>query len=908
VTNTVRAGDAGAASPLPELVVPGPDTSAVERVLLLAGVLGERSAIEAADECLTYAELGTRIRLLAAEIATALEGQPGRPVGILAEQGTRSVAAMFAVYAAARPAVVLDSQLPEERLRQIAAQAGLAMVLVDDERRSIAEEFPGVTVRGLLPENPDADPAAVELPASCPDDPVSLVFTSGSTGQPKGVVWSNRTVLAIGYTCRITLELTAEDRVAMVLPQTFAAGQMLVFAALFNGGTLCVREPRIHGIRDMAEWLTGVRVTTLHLTPSLLRALVEALPAGGVLDSVRLVTTAGEKVYGQDVLTARPYLRPDATFLNWMGSSETADLTTFPIRPGQDVPDGVLPAGYTTPLRRLSVIGDDGTELPTGESGVLHVTSEYLSLGYWQDPTGTARVFTRLPDGQIVFRMGDRARIDEDGLVHLLGRVDDAVKIRGYLVEPQEIENALRGFPEVADAVVRALPGADGVPQLVAWVVPDPHHLQTPSPAGVRKALAELLPAYMVPTAVVLLAEIPRNERSKVDVKQLPPPPERGEPVPPATTTESELADIWAPILRLEVVGRDESFTALGGDSLAIEEMLAAVQTRFGILLTTADLAEHGSLSEFAELVDTARRGQSLTRTDTLVRLRSYGSRVPLFLFAGAGGAAALFDNLAAELSPDQPVYAFQVNGFENPGLPDWTINRAAQRYVKIINQVAPTGPVVLGGHSLGGLFTLRVAQLLGSQGREVPLVALLDTILPPAVRWEDGDDPAALSARLRHSRPYLFGNALANFLMPTTVRRRRREGAGQRSDGELLRSDQEGRPQRAYMRTRLRILTAGLNKLQMSERKDVFNLHGIGIAQFHRPQPWAGRALVFYSDENHDDPRWWDELLSGDHELHQIAAGHVAILKPPYVRQVAELLDQEIDRLPRTAPAPTGA
>jgi acyl-coenzyme A synthetase/AMP-(fatty) acid ligase/thioesterase domain-containing protein/acyl carrier protein len=889
---------AGGPDGLPELVLPGPHTGVLDRLAEVAGFLGDHDAIDAADGRLTYAELIDRIHALGAEMAPVLAGMSSvshggadvpRPVGVFAEQGTDSIAAMMAVMAAGHPCVVLDSQLPDARVRQIAEQAEVGLILADDTRRPIADAFPGsVVVRGLVPAGTDPRGGMPTSPPSSLDTPASLVFTSGTTGKPKGVVYTHRTVLACGYTSRIALSLTATDRVALVVPQAFAAGQIFVFGALLNVATLCVRDPRVHGIRDLAEWVQESRVTTMLCTPSLLRSLQGELGDDAVLDAMRLMITAGEKVFGKDVAAIRPHLTDHASFMNWMGSSETEALTSFEVPASAPVPDGVLPAGRVVPLRELTIRSPEGEVLPVGESGILHVTSAHMSAGYWQDPEGTARVFTELPDGQTTFRTGDRARLADDGILHLLGRADDAVKIRGNLVEPQEIETTLRSFPEVADAVVRAVPGRDEDMRLIAWVVPNPHHSSTPSPASVRSTLARLLPAYMVPSQVVMLTQVPRNERGKVAAAELPQPPARPEPVPPATPAETAMADIWTPILRLEAVGRDESFTALGGDSLAVEEMLAGVEQEFGVSLTTADLAEHASLEEFAALADAGRQGRTVTRADTLVRLHPSGTNTPVFCFAGAGGAAALFEPLTAELGPDQPVYAFQVNGFENPGMPDWTVTRAARRYVRIIEQVVPEGPVVLAGHSLGGLFALRVAQLLHDRQRDVPLLALLDTILPPAARTsDDGEGSRGRLAQLKRSVPVLVVRALGDFLQPTTLRRRRaarRDLPGPIADGGA-------RPQRAYLRTRLRVLGAGFGKYDYSERKDIFNLHGIGIAQFHKPRPWPGRTLVFLSEENHDDPRWWDALLPGTHEFHQVGANHVAVLKLPFVTQIAEPL-----------------
>ncbi|MBB3676995.1 alpha/beta fold hydrolase [Modestobacter versicolor] len=894
-TTDAETTTASALPDIPALVVPGPHTSVGERLTELARAVPDHPALVAADGRVTYAELADRAWALAAVLRETAAQLPDAdaehpcPIGVFAEQGVDSVVAMVAVMVAGHPCVVLDVQLPEARIALIAERAGIRVVLADAERHPLALDVPGVTAVLGVHQDPAAPGPVEPWPAPTLDTPASLIFTSGTTGQPKGVVYTHRTVLASGYTTGRSMRFTAADRVTLVLPQAFAAGQIIIFGALFNGSTLHVRDPRQHGMADLVRWLDEVQATTLHLTPSLLRAIKAALPSGAVLSSVRVVTTAGEKVYGRDVHDIRPHLGAHASFVNWLGSSETEAISAYEITATDPVPEGIIPAGRPVELREVSVRDDEGSEVPRGEVGVMHVISAYMSAGYWRDPAETARVFTALPDGRTLFRSGDRARFDEAGDLHVLGRTDDAVKIRGYLVAPEEVETALRRYPEIADAAVRAIPGADGELRLVAWVTPDPQH-RTPSAASVRTALTRVLPAWMVPSDVVVLGRIPRNERGKVAAAELPAPPPRPEPVPPATDGEASIEAIWARILRLDHVSRDESFTALGGDSLAVEEMLTTVGTSCGVQVSTADLAEHPTLAEFAELVGEAQRGTAVRRTGPLVRLHPGGTRPPVFCFAGAGGHAAFFEPLATALGADQPVYAFQVNGFENPGVPDWTVGQAARRYVRMIEEIAPTGPVVLAGHSLGGLFALRVAQLLGAAGRQVPLVTLLDTVLPPAARVSEQEGSPL--AALRRSRVRIAASVLLDFLTPTSVRRRRREPG--------VETDQAARPERAYLRTRLRILTAGLGTTtDLAARKDIFNLHGIGIAQVHRPRPWHGRTIVVLTDENQDDARWWGPLLRGEHEIVQVHCTHTAVLRWPYVTDIAARMSAVIDGLP---------
>jgi amino acid adenylation domain-containing protein len=830
---------------LPELRLPGPHHSVGDRLEEVAGALGDAVALESAGRSLTYRTLAEQVRALAGELTAETSTAP---VGVFAEQSVDSVVAMLGVMAAGRPCVVLDVRLPKARLVQVATRAGISVVLADDARRD-SPAFAGVCpVRSLLPGGPDVP--AGPLPAVTLDDAATIVYTSGSTGEPKGVVLRHATMLSTALIGRQRFGIEPGDGVSLVLPQAFAAGQEVVAMALLNGATLCVRDPRSTGRRELVDWLLTSRTTTLHVTPSLLRSVLGSLAPDELLTGVRLVTTCGEKVFGADAAAALRHLDRHGRFVNWLGSSETGMLATHEIVDGDVVPDGPLPAGHPVPTREVAVVGEDGAEVPSGTVGTMVVTSVYLPGGYWQEPAALADRFTALPDGRVRYRSGDRAQVTADGVLVLRGRADDAAKIRGYLVEPADVETAMRALPEVLDVVVRAVTDQTGEQRLVAWVVPDPTR-RTPSPAALRADTAGSMPDYMVPRDVVLLTDLPRNERGKVDVAALPAPPPRPAPTPPVTPTERRLERIWADILRLDHVWRDESFTALGGDSLSVEEMLERVRGDLGPRLVSGDLAENPTLQQFAAVVDQAAAVRRLPRTSNLVRLRQSGSGTSVFCFAGAGGAAAFFEEFAAGLGPQRRVGSIQAHGFENRGLPDWTIGRAARRALEAVEE-AGEGPLALVGHSLGGLIALRVAQLLTARGRSVSLLTLLDTFLPPAAKPADA---------------------------PRTM-------------GPV------GRPitARELWAMRLRILGAGIVRYEQAVHTEVFHQQGTRVARFHRAAPWSGPALVYLSQENPDDPAWWSSLLTGEIDVRRIATDHLGLLRPPYVGEVAAAVRAELD------------
>lgn len=804
-----------------------------ERFDEVAAAHGDLVAVVCGEEQITYRDLASRTTELAGGLTHCGEG----PIALDTDSSLDCVLAIVAVLVSGRPLVLLDSQLPEERRAAITAQA---------------------RAQRLSPHALPA-PAKTELPAVHESDCAVILFTSGSTGAPKSVIQGQRMWLNQGVDFHRTLNVGVGDRIGMALPISFGGGMDVVMHALLNGATLDVRDPREHGIGAVPQWITVNQLTTLHATPSLLRKIVaecQCVPDLH-LPHLRLVTTCGEAIHGRDVGTMRAVLGEHVDFCNLSGSSETGNLAFFLLLSGTAVPDRILPVGTPATNKNVQLLGDDGQPVTNGEIGEVFVESRYIAEGY---RTGEASRFVDLGDGLRRYHTGDLGRLDSDGILHLVGRSDDAVKIRGYLVEVAEIETAIRAHPGVYECAVlaRKAEGSGDADAIAVFYVGE----QAISAPQLRTHLAERLPSWMMPTHLVALDALPRTERGKVDRAQLSIPEHARNLESSRTPIEVEVAVQWALALGLDTVGRREDPFVLGADSLALHRVLAALAERYGTRVPVGVALADPSPAGIASRISSPARRSSLPPTAVMLDL----GEQPLWAFCGAGGNTSSFVPLARELAGEFSTFAVQQRGLESRALPDFTVTRMVDRHLATILRQQPRGPYRLVGHSLGGLLALETARLLTSLGRAVESLTILDTILPGSVVAQhvtmSADD---LRERLVATEEHRAVPSL-----------------------------------RDRLRTHWQVYSAGLIRRDPVIQEKVFWELGLRVGNRHHAGVWDGDATVYLTADNSDDPAWWASLVTGNLDTIRVPGDHLSVVRQPIVADVA-------NRIRAAASHPTG-
>ena len=680
------------------------------------------------DEQLTYYELNCRANQLAHYLQSLGVGSD-ELVGICLERSTNMIVGLLGILKAGGAYVPLDPEYPQERLSFMFRDAQISVLLT---QQSFVNKLPNHTAKVVcldsdahLIEECSQDNAITHVQST---NLAYVMYTSGSTGQPKGVEVVHRGVNRLLFGANYVY-LDATQTFLQLAPISFDACTFEIWGALVHGAKCVLFPGTIPTSQNLRQEIDKHGITILWLTAALFNSIID--DDSQALSGIKQLLIGGEALSISHVRKALEHL-PFTQIINGYGPTESTTFTCcYPIPRQIDANIESIPIGCPISNTQVYILDAYLQPVPIGVPGELHIGGAGLARGYLNRPELTDEKFIPKPfeaGGSRLYKTGDLARYLPDGNIEYLGRIDNQVKIRGFRIELGEIEAVLSQHKDVQVACVIVREDSPGEKRLVAYVVPQKQVTLTIS--ELRQFLANKLPGYMIPNAFVILESLPLTPNGKVDRHALKAPSQTRDSdkfIEARNKLELKLVQIWSKILKVDKIGVHDNFFDLGGHSLLASYLMAEIKQQFSKDLPLTTLFQNPTIEQLATII---QKDSVYFNSSCLVAIQSHGTNPPFFCVPGAGGRPFYFYHLGRYLGEDQPLYSFENDLYEKLGSIT-RIEDIASIYIAAMQTVQPQGPYFLGGHSYGGNVAFEMAQQLHKQGQKVALLAIIDSSAP---------------------------------------------------------------------------------------------------------------------------------------------------------------------------------
>jgi len=752
--------------PDPSLPISPPVYNLVgQQFLKHASVHPNNPAVRQYGRSCTYGELRQRAETVAHRLL--LEGlERGEVVAIYGSRSLGLITGILGVMLGGGAFLLIDPNFPLKRIKVMLQQAAVNYGI--SISGSPVPDLPEFTTSPLSinaesgeiePSHQTAKAHDQVLPDVQADDPACVFFTSGTTGTPKGILSDQKSLAHFLSWQRETFAIDSADRCAHLTAVSFDVVLRDIFLPLTSGAVLCIPDALPMPPEKILNWLQEEQITSFNIVPTLAQFWLDYAPVGFSLESLRWVFFAGEPLTDRLINQWQKTFVGGGRIVNFYGQTETG-LAKCCYQTSEGIYAGVQPVGRALPYAQALVLSPNDHLCGVGEVGEIVFRTPFMTSGYLSQAAERnsfrPNPFTSDPT-DLLYYTGDIGRYHPLGILEILGRSDDQVKISGVRIEPAETTAVLSSHPVVRSCVVIPLRSKNRLPYLVAYVVPSTSKPENECRNELKAFLTERLPTAFVPSTFVFLTELPRKVNGKIDRQALPIPEHQSEVIadealPPRNLAERRLASIWERILNRSPINLHDNFFDLGGTSMQALYLVAEIERQFGLTFSLDVLIESPVLEQLAAQVATG--GVS---TGAYVTLVKEGKNPPLFCVSGTGGHVFRLRPFAVHLQTDQPVYGLHFPGIDGHEEPCETVEDVAIAMLEKIRAKQPQGPYYLAGYSYGGQICYEMAQRLTAAGEHVGLLILLDTFAHPPITADYNEKLLAMIKAEEEEEVFVF-------------------------------------------------------------------------------------------------------------------------------------------------------
>ena len=821
----------------------------------------------------SYDELNRRANRIA-RIISAENTRRERPVILLLEQGIPQISATLGVLKAGLFYVPMDPSNPLERNRYMLKDSGATLLITDDQHIYSAKQLSDQKVQILNLDQIGSKGSDENLNLPIALETFSyILYTSGSTGQPKGVLHNHRTILHNVMRHVDAFKITPDDRQTLLYTSSVYGGQRDMFNALLNGASLHVYVVKNQGIAGLPQWLIDNKITIYCSVATVFRMLIQTLDGSHKFKNLRLIKLGGEASHRRDIDDFKRYFCDHCIVHCGLGSTETGLVRNFFIDKKTELSGTGVPLGFPVDGVDIILLDENGHEAPTGSVGEIAIRSQYISLGYWNRPELTEKVFSSDPQNKQIriYRMGDLACLDTNQCLTHQGRKDFQIKINGNRIETIEVEIALLSLDSIRSAVVMGNKDDLERDRLVAYLVSE-NGLQMPF-GELRERLREKLPDYMIPSIFIWMDKIPLLPNGKVAKNQLPPPQttsRNSKPtyVAPRSELESKICMLWSKALKIDSVGIHDDFFDLGGSSLRAFDLLMSVEKEFGISLPTSVMAEYPTVKQFSAIIS---KKEIFSTQNCLTPLRKTGTNNPLFIMHGIFAGVLSFKSILPHLNKEQSLYgAYPSRDLETQLWKYKSLKDLASVYAEQICSLQPEGSYRLSGYSLGGRIAVELAHQLAAKGKSIGLLAIIDSD-PPS------HEKRLILNRVKH---FAYSNRLPIlfFLFYST---------------KLIRKKKWNEHNRLMLFFVYNLFCRSGASLSPQKRTQYLTWQLMRLSFYYKPTPYSGETLLLHTrNRGTDFFNAWKKALTGTIHLHEVQGKHDTLFDEPNIQKVAQIIN----------------